>query len=267
MLPNELYFVEYHVGLQLARRFGFRVNNSTPHASQPNTVYSYILEIIRVYDISRDELELGSVNKIYKRIIFKLNEHKSNTKYHRILSNVLPSYLQSFNYRLYNELIPVNTMFRQYCLDNDSCCYFCGIGPESIFHLFGTCEKLKNLWKIASETVLLVTGKFFDFEDVRKNMLLDLVHTNLGDKNSYFEKFLIYFNSIINYSIWKERNEIKFQIKKFSFANIVNKIIRSIRGRKNVDEKLLQNRRIPYLKDLCAIFVMVSRKYMPYDNG
>ena len=80
MLPNELYFVEYHVGLQLAKRFGFRVNNSTPHASQPNTVYSYILEIICVYDISRDELELGSVNKIYKRIIFKLTKQKWYTK-------------------------------------------------------------------------------------------------------------------------------------------------------------------------------------------
>ena len=139
---------------------------------------------------------------------------------------------------------------------------------ESIFHLFGTCEKLKILWKIASETVLLVTGRFFDFQNVRKNMLLDLVHTNLGDKNSYFEKFLIYLNTIINYSIWKERNEIKFEFKKFSFGNtIVNKIIRSIKSRKNVDEKLLETRRIPYLKDLCAVFVMVSRKYMPYDNG
>ena len=158
-------------------------------------------------------------------------------------------------------------MFRQYALDNDTCCYFCGIGPESIFHLFGGCEKLKNLWEIVSETVVIVTGWNFDFQNVRKNLLLDLVHTNLGNGSVNFEKFMIYFNTIINHSIWKERNEIKFQFKKFSFENIVNKINRSIRGRKNVDEKLLETKRIPFLRDLCSTFVMVSRRYIPYDNG
>ena len=91
-----------------------------------------------LYSITRDELVLGSVNKIYKRIIFGLNERYGKLKYHRILSPILPSYLQSFNYKLYNELLPVNTMYREYALDNDSCCYFCCVGPESIFHMFAT---------------------------------------------------------------------------------------------------------------------------------
>ena len=56
-------------------------------------------------------------------------------------------------------------------------------------------------------------------------------------------------------------------MKKFSFESIVNKINRSIRGRRNVDEKLLVTRQIPFLKDLCSVFVMVSRRYMPFDNG
>ena len=139
-------------------------------------------------------------------------------------------------------------MFRQYALDNDSCCYFCCIGPESVFHLFGSCEKLKPLWKIATETVLFVTNRAYDFEGERKNMITDLVHANLGNRRDKFEKFLIYFNTILNYAIWKERNEIKFEFKSFKFVNLVNKINRSLRGRKNVDEKLLETRQIPFLR-------------------
>ena len=87
------------------------VNNCTPHANQPDIIYSHVLELIRLYSITRDELVLGSVNKIYKRIIFNLNERHGKLKYHRILSPILPSYLQSFNYKLCNELLPVNTMY------------------------------------------------------------------------------------------------------------------------------------------------------------
>ena len=58
----------------------------------------------------------------------------------------MPSYLQSFNYKLNNNLLPVSTMFREYALDNNSCCLFCSVGPESIFHMFGSCEKLTVLW-------------------------------------------------------------------------------------------------------------------------
>ena len=90
-ISNDLYFVEYYVGIQLARRFGFRVDNRTPHASQPNTFYNYVLAIIRTYNISVEELVAGSINKIYKRIIFSLNERNRKGKYYRILSSVLPS--------------------------------------------------------------------------------------------------------------------------------------------------------------------------------
>ena len=97
--------------------------------------------------------------------------------------------------------------------------------------------------------------------------MIDLVHANLENRGDNYEKFLIYFNSIINYAIWKVRNEIKFEFKSFNFVNLVNKINRSLRGRKNVDEKLLVTRKIPFIRDLCSTFSIVSRRYMPYDNG
>ena len=99
-----------------------------------------------------------------------------------------------------------------------SCCLFCSVGPESIFHIFGSCEKLRVLWDIASETVLEVTGNSFDFLGAKRSLRLDLVCVDLGN-NSSFEKMMIYFNTIINFSIWKERNAIKFEFERFGIDN------------------------------------------------
>ena len=259
--------MEYHIGLKLCRHFSLKVNNRTPHASQSGSVYNFVFELIRKHNITCEELILGSVNKIYKRIIIQRSERNGSLKYNRILSKSLPSYLQCFNYKVHNNVLPVNTMFRHYALDNNSCCYFCLVGPESILHIFGTCEKIKILWKIASETVFNITQKPFDFENIRRNLKLDLVCVNLGNFNSQQEKMLVYFNTVLNHAIWKERNDIKFNFKSFRIGNIVNRIVKTLRGRRNIDDKLLEGRRIPFLRDLFATFLQVTRKYFPIDNG
>ncbi len=250
----ELYFVEYHIGLRLSQLFKLKVNNSTPHTDQPCEVYSHIFETIKWFRITHEELVKGSVGLIYKRIILQSNQVLPNYNYNRIFCNVLPSYLQSFNFKLHNNFLPVNTLFRHYALDNETTCYFCNVGPESIFHVFGSCEKLKVLWKIASIAIENVTNKHMDMQNLRINLLLDFVKVNLN-MNRKFEKMVVYFNSIINFSIWKMRNQIKFEFKNFAVEKVVGKIIRSIRARKNVDSKMTESKRIPFLMDLLASFM------------
>ena len=240
------------------------------HTDQSCEVYHHVYDMIcwmmerGMVDI--DDFLLGSVSCIYRKIVSKLNMAKSKSKYYRLLSNVLPSYLQSFNFKLHNNLLPVATLSREYALDNGSCCLFCSVGPESIFHLFGTCEKLQKIWNMISEAVFCVTQKQFDFVELRKNLLVDLVSVNLG-KDSKVENFLIYLNSVVNYSIWKVRNEIKFNFKTFKCSDIIQKIIRTTRARKAVDHKLIENKRIPFLGDFCSVFLIICRKYYPFDNG
>ena len=91
-------------------------------------------------------------------------------------------------YKVHYNLLPVKTKFREYSLDNDTCCYFCLVGPESIHHIFGTCEKLKVLWKIATETVSSITPYNFDFYNFRRNLCLDLVPVDLPSNNHNFER-------------------------------------------------------------------------------
>ncbi len=101
---------------------------------------------------------------------------------------------------------------------------------------------------------------------MRINFAIDFVRINLHNHRKY-EKLIVYFNTVVNYLIWKTRNEIKFEFTTFDIKVLVGKIIRSMKARKNVDQKLLENKRIPHLIDLCSCFMLATKKYFPFDNG
>ena len=143
-LPCNLYFVEYNLGFQLSNYFNIPYNNNTSHAATPNECYSNIFQTIRHHHITLKELTEGSINSIYRRIIYDYNRTMINFKSYRILCKVLPSYLQSFNYKVHFNLLPVKSIFREWQLDNDSCCYFCKIGPETT-PSFWNMRKIKRI--------------------------------------------------------------------------------------------------------------------------
>ena len=110
-----------------------------------------------------------------------------------LLKGYLPSYLQSFNFKLHNNLLPVRTMFQEYALDTDSRCMFCRVGPETTFHLFGTCEKLKTVWDFLTSVIFLLTDERFNFRQYRVNLKLDL--TGISNINRLYERTIICFQS------------------------------------------------------------------------
>ena len=63
-LTNDLFFVEYHMGIHLSRIYGLKINNCTTHTFQPSGVYKYVMEIIHLYVITQGELLECSGNKI-----------------------------------------------------------------------------------------------------------------------------------------------------------------------------------------------------------
>ena len=93
-----------------------------------------------------------------------------------------------------------------------------------------------------------------------------LVNVELGDFKR-FEKTLIYFNTIINHSIWKVRNEIKFEFAIFSIDLVVGKIIRTMKARINIESRIQESKRIPFIRDLSSSFMTYCRRYLPIDNG
>ena len=229
----------------------------------PNAFYSNVLNIINKYKLSLEELSESSVNMVYKRVICDMNHTMCNFKSFRIVSKVLPSYLNSFNYRLHFNFLPLKSLFRDWQLDNDSCCYFCNVGPETTYHLFGTCEKLKGLWMILKEAHFYLCAERFDYEHKRRNFKIDL--TNVPCNKTY-EKTLIYLNSIANYSIWRHRNEMRYEFKNFNLEVLARKMIRSIRARKSAESHMSDSHKVPFLSQLCDGLVVAVNHY-PFDNG
>ena len=72
-LPPNLFFIEYNIGLQLSSYFNIPCNNNTPHATIPNIFYSNTFQLIRKHNVTLKELTEGSVNSIYRHIIYDAN--------------------------------------------------------------------------------------------------------------------------------------------------------------------------------------------------
>ena len=154
-------------------------------------------------------------------------------------------------------------MFREWQLDNDSCCYFCGVGYETVHHLFGSCEKLKGLWDVLRKVHNSIFRVDFNYQYNRNNFRIDLTNVSC---NRNFEKTFVYLNTITNYSIWRHRNDIRYENQTFSLEAIARKIIRSIGARRNVDPKMSESFRVPHINQLYNALVLEVNQY-PFDNG
>ena len=154
-------------------------------------------------------------------------------------------------------------MFREWYLDNDSCCYFCKVGYETINHFLGTCEKLKGLWVILREVHACVFGIDFNIEYLRRNFCIDLTNVSI---NRNHEKTLVYLNTITNFSIWRHRNDMRYKFEKFDLRAITNKMIRSIGARRYVDPKMSESFRVPLINQLYNALVCAVNHFL-FDNG
>ena len=154
-------------------------------------------------------------------------------------------------------------MFTEYALDTDSRCYFCDVGPESIWHIFGTCEKLKQVWEMLQEVWLAFTNQNFDFGRYRRNLEINLTSVNYS---GVYEKALIYLNSIVNFGIWKMRNDIRYKFEVFNANTLMRKVVRTIGARNRLNSKLAPSFQIPHIDQLFdAITVVIN--IFPFDNG
>ena len=157
-------------------------------------------------------------------------------------------------------------MFLEWRLDNESCCYFCGVGQESTYHVFGSCEKLKGFWSFLSKLHVLLSGQVLCYINMRKNFHLDF--TVLPGVNNLLKKTLIYMNTIANYSIWRHRSEIRYNFISFDIQAVVNKFIRSIGARRHIDKcsRLTETYQVPYIEKLYELAKAQSNNF-PFDNG
>jgi len=71
------------------------------------------------------------------------------------------------------------------------------------------------MWTILSDAHKVLTSEHFDYRFVRSQYHLDLASIKC---NKTYEKTLIYLNSVVNYSIWRHRNDIRYRFINFKLT-------------------------------------------------
>ena len=70
----------------------------------------------------------------------------------------------------------------------------------------------------------------------------------------------------MNYSIWKHRNDIRYNFETFNLKVLTKKMIRSIGARRHVDLKATLSFRVPFIDQLFNALVNAVNNF-PFDNG
>ena len=122
----------------------------------------------------------GKINKIYKRLksIPKIQKKNSCNRLKITTSNlewihhpIMPSYLKTFNYKLLNNLLSLESKFKPNIIDLKPNCHLCSTHNETDNHLFSKCAKINPLLHHTTRLFFNVTGKhttyFFDMARIQ----------------------------------------------------------------------------------------------------
>ena len=159
-----------------------------------------------------------------------------------------PNYLNSFNYKVHFNLLPVKSKFMDFYLDNDSRCPFCDLNFETLFHIMGKCNILNVLWNFLDE-VMIILNIQYKFSSSRK-LLHDFEIMSIKCKSDFL--LISYLTTLVNYHLWKTRNAYVHEKDVFSVEKLVNKLIKSIGARVRMEKApvFLESRKIPRIEEM-----------------
>ena len=273
-LTNDQYFIEFNIGHQLSSLWNLPINNDTCHALEPNNVYLYVLNFLKKLKslgIGKDVLLKAKVKNIYQLVLEKMNLCNFTVRWRALHSKIFPNYLISFNYKVHFNLLPVKAKFQNFALDNESRCGFCNVGFETIIHIFGKCDKLGILWDFLDEVMALMNINY-KFTTKRKLQYeFEIMNIRFTSSRGGGElKLIMYLSTIVNYHLWKMRNRCVHENENFNYEKVVNKLIRSVGSRKNLQQRFTLGQdvlKIPRIDELLTSLITLKNITFHFDNG
>lgn len=116
-------------------------------------------------------------------VITTWNTHVQNLCWGKIwtLPNryLLVNKVKEISFKIIHRCYPVKTFLVRFIKDIDVSCTFCNVHPETVFHLFWTCEHTRNLWQgicrfildhIHETFVLCLHNVLFGFIDYQREL-------------------------------------------------------------------------------------------------
>ena len=105
---SNTYLIEYEIGLVFSQIYNLRKLNHLPHRDRLTSFYQQSLGILTQYKIILKELKDGKIKQIYQCLSNSdyLPSKTDKFRWKLTSQNILPNYLETFNYRTVWNLLP-----------------------------------------------------------------------------------------------------------------------------------------------------------------
>ena len=147
-----------------------------------------------------------------------ISEHQWKN-YNRVIQKVNEVKLKDFQYKIINRILVTKSFLFKISKVDDNLCEYCKQYPESIYHLFVQCEKVKQFW-----------NQLKDWLSVNSN-----IHVELNDRNILFShqdanQLKTYLFVIAKYYVYSN----KFSGKELIFDNFLSLLERKFNNEKYI---------------------------------
>ena len=144
---SNTYLIEYEIGFVLSQTYNLPILNHIPHRDYPTPYYQKTLQILKEYKITLEELNKEKIKQIYYRISYpnKRHSHQEFFRWKLVNQNILPNYLNTFNYRTVRHFLPFSPEPGE--------CVLCLQLQDSAVYVFAKCSITRQIWTILKKSL------------------------------------------------------------------------------------------------------------------
>ena len=251
---TETYLIEFEIGLTLSKMYNLPKLNRIPHRDYPTPYYQKILQILKEYKITLQELINGKIRQIYNRISYpdKRPSRQEIFRWKLVFQNILPNYLKTFNYRTVRNLLPFSPEPGE--------CALCLQLQDTAVHVFAKCSITGQIWTILNKVLSNIIATSFPFDN------LTPLNFHVQIKFEIFAETIPLILTVTNYCIWQTRKkqlDSDYQkLEKVKPSNVLARIFNNMKIREKKESlktdqtnyEIIKNIRIEIGKELHNLF-------------
>ncbi|XP_010431723.1 PREDICTED: uncharacterized protein LOC104716077 [Camelina sativa] len=134
----------------------------------------------------------------------------------RLWKQNMPQKIKHFWWRCLHNVVPTAENLKKRRMLKDDTCQRCGEAPETINHLLFQCRISKEIWDLTANFNGIRSPFYLNSVDQNIELLLNLNNNQRKDASLF---------PFIGWRIWKMRNDLIFNNKRWSLPDTINKAI------------------------------------------
>ena len=241
--------------MSLSKLYDLPILNHIPHRDYPTPYYQKIVQILKEYKISLEELTKEKIRQIYNRISYpkKRPSYQETFRGKLVNQNIFPNYLSTFNYRTVHYLLPFSPEPGE--------CALCLQLQDSAVHVFAKCSITRQIWTILQEVFNKITETSFPLDN------LTPLNFHVPIKFEIFTEAIALILTVTNYCIWqirkKQLNSDSPQLETVKPSNVLAMNFNHIKIREKKGSSQIDTTNYELIKN---IRIEIGRKLQTYSN-